>query len=160
MTPVWMTEEGRAEAMKWLEEWNPEQFLEVNRFQRRNPVAVTEVLREALEQKEELARVEKDDPARFALMKEERALAKQVLALRDEHRNALPERKAGKEAELRKLLDQQFDKKLAIHRLEANQLEKELQELRGRLEKRAQQKTGIVDRRLVELTEEKEWMDW
>lgn len=159
-TPAWMTAEARDEAFAYLEEWNPEQLLEIKRMQYQNPAIMTEVVREALEQKQEIEKVEKESPARFALMKEERDLGKKVLQLRNDHQKAPPERKVVAEAELRNALSEQFDKRLKLQQLEADQLEKDLKELRARLGKRAQGKADIVQKRFVELTEERNWTDW
>lgn len=110
----------------------------------------------------DLKRVERDAPEILPRVKEihvleleGEALAQQIQGLPagDKQRDRL-------EAQLRENLEKAFDLSQEVRQSEAGKVEAELKEMRQLLEKRQENRTAIVDRRLYEMIHERDPYAW
>ncbi len=82
------------------------------------------------------------------------------LALAAKYRKATTSKKPSLKVELRKILNSLFDAKEEERKNEVKELEKELSELRKSLSIRKENKNGIVKRRLQDLLDENDYLEW
>jgi len=108
----------------------------------------------------EMEEMRERDPERFKLVQRDEQLMDRAVETAERcRRTAEPERRKELEAQLREILNQQFDTRMEIRRLEVKDLKQRLDDLTAGLEKRAKDKPNLVDRRLKQMLnpDEAEW---
>lgn len=92
--------------------------------------------------------------------REVREMERNAERLARDVRRAEGDERAAKEAELRKLLESIFDRKMALREEALQKQQKEMAEERARLDRRRQARADIVERRLKQLLGERDVFAW
>ena len=100
---------------------------------------------------EQMERMRQDDPEMFELATADMELERRSHGPARRARNLGKEDQAKAREELTKIATEQFAVRQKRRELHLKRLEEELKELRASLEKRAEQKQEIIDRRVNEL---------
>lgn len=112
---------------------------------------------------QELREVQQEDPAEAELMLqlEVKEMESEIIA-RQFHETKNQDQKAKLREQLGGRLNQLFELKQHAQEKELHYLEREMMELRERLERRAQNRDRIIERRMKDLLGdgEDDWMDW
>lgn len=121
--------------------------------------ASAELIAERIEARE-MDELRRHDPERFELIKRDEELTRRTIEFAERARRVgEAEQKDKLTKELKELLDQQFDVRMQIRRLEIKDLARRLDELNAGLERRIKRKPELIERRMNELLrpEETEW---
>lgn len=144
------------ERLMALRREHPERFeRELRKLVRR----VEPALREERERRE-LEELRRHHPERFELIRRDRELTDRTVELAERiRRNETSDEKDKLTGKLRKLLDEQFEVRMKVRRLEAEELRARLDELTAILDRRAKNKSALVEQRMNQLLhpEETEW---
>ncbi len=104
--------------------------------------------------------MKKGDPEGFKMMEQIRAMEERSHRLAEEIREAPPQERKERKAELKTLLGELFDLREEARQRELGALKKRVGELEKKLERRKALKAEIVGRRQAELLGERDELDW
>ena len=126
----------------------------------KNPDAYRRRIGQSSRKIRHLKHMKEKDPERFKSQVEMLRQEGKCAKLTKEYRDAqTDEEKAKIRAELKQILDQLFDKKQGENEARVKQLEDQISKLKARNEERVKSKAEIVEKRLEQLTPEKN-LEW
>jgi hypothetical protein len=145
----------------FLKEFYPEKLEELERLREENPAAFAREIQGCVREIQNLENLKKNDPERFKEVIELRKLERESMRIAESYRR---ERDTNKKVEikqkLREILNCIFEHKNKEQQREIEHLSQELDRLKKRIESRTQNKDKILDRRINEMTGEKDESDW
>jgi hypothetical protein len=110
---------------------------------------------------EELTEVREYLPEAYEKLKQSKRLEIEAETLSERHRISRDDKERGEiEKEMKKILKDSFDLSQDVRRLEALELEKELNEINAVIKKREENRDIIIDRRLQELLHGEDPFEW
>lgn len=118
--------------------------------------SLTRVVREAVE----LLEARKKDPELFRKMMLKRELDRKAINLAADIQESNGSDKERLTRELHKTLAEAFDLKQEFMMKDLKQMEAELANLKGMIEKRMENRNAIIEKRLADLTKSKDFMEW
>jgi hypothetical protein len=119
-----------------------------------------EILRDTLREREQLEALKLKDPEAYALRvraKETERKAREQVEL---YKKASEKERATIGTTIKKLLEEEFDAKIAAHERQASQAEEEIKKLRDRLAKRKANREKIIEEHFKDIVGENEDMKW
>ena len=156
-----LSAEQEKEAIEFLKQDSPEIAAGLDELKKSSPETYSRQVRSAYYDKRELDRLKLRHPERYESARQEKGLDRQSRFLARRYPRAKTE--AEKElirTELATVLDQAFDLREARRNETIERLERELAELRQTSEKRQQNKSQIVTRRIEELLGRDDDLRW
>lgn len=147
-----LTPEQEEETLAYVEKVQPDRVENLRRLKNRNPDNYWRFLSRAFREMRYLEDLKESDPERFERVSAERAIDRQVRDLARQYKNETDSaEKSSIEAEIKTLLDQQFEYRQTHRNEEIDRLEKKLAELKANNQERIDNKDEIIKRRLEEL---------
>jgi mRNA-degrading endonuclease YafQ of YafQ-DinJ toxin-antitoxin module len=156
------TEEQLDDLMVVLKDADPDFYSKVERARKESPRAVRDLLATQGPRLFAMAQLKKNDPELYDLKIDDFKLNRRVDALSHEYTRTVKDGKPDgqKVAELKELLQKQFDLRQKIREKELERMEKKVSDLREQIQRRKSNKDQMLADRLKELTERPVDKDW
>lgn len=156
-----VTPEQEQEMLERIKRENPDEVEELMLLKKEHPLKFKQFLIQRQHEFERLEELKKMDPVRYEQKKKEHALERRSHQLADKFRESNDEKEQAKiKHDLSAVLGELFDLREKDREEEIKFLGKKLEHLKSVLVERKQQKKEIVDRRLQELTGERDVLIW
>ncbi|MCD6117126.1 hypothetical protein J7K93_08940 [bacterium] len=155
------TPEQESMVLKYLEENKLGNSEKLTLLKERNPRLYNAKVLKLYREITFVESIKNSDPERYNQIMEERKLTGKSLKLAEDYKNTkvVSERSQIKQ-ELESLLYKIFDLRQMNRKSEINRLEKKLNNLKEANQKRVANKKAIVEKRLQQLTGEKQYLQW
>jgi len=156
------TEEQLDDIMVVLKDADPDFYSKVERARKESPRAVRDLLATQSPRLFAMAQLKKNDPELYDLRIDDFKLNRRIDALSHEYARTVKDGKPDgqKLAELKELLQKQFDLRQKTREKELERMEKKVSELREQIQRRKSNKDQMLADRLKELTERVPDKDW
>lgn len=142
----------RAQFDAFIEKYFPEQFEELYRLDEESQDAFHRKVNRMLPPMLRLMRLEEDDPETFTLRVKEVRVSMQIRALaRRVPGGNEPARDQALTDRLREHLEQRFELRQKIHRIEIQRLERRLAEAKERIDRQEAEKAQVIDEQLKDI---------
>lgn len=148
------------EVLDFIWEVSAEQMQQIKHLAQREAEQAVNELSELVEQNLDLLEMKREKPELFHKMLKRRELERQADSLARACRRAGGPEKEALKGQLGKVLQESFAVRLDLMKAEFATLAGELQRLEALIEKRQAHRDEIVQRRLQQLLEEEDFLDW
>lgn len=158
--PAKVTPEQEQEALQFAQEFDPPLAEHLSELKIERPDRYKREIGRLLKEKMRLERLQRKDPERYEQVFKIHSMEAKSKALGRRYREADEAEKAKIKTQLQSLLGELFDLRNLDREEEVSRLEKRLDELRRSLAMREKNKEQIIERRLLQLTGEKSYLEW
>ena len=157
-----LTEQDVAEAMEFIEEYGgPEMVSKLKDLKVDAPVKYRAALKRALLEKRDLERLKENEPDLYKKRLRILELRAESFNLAENYRNAKSDGEKNRiKEEMRNVLSKQFDLKEKEKGQRIERLEEEIARLKEELKERKTHKEEIVERRMLDLFGESNYLRW
>ncbi|MDD4871449.1 MAG: hypothetical protein PHR77_12900 [Kiritimatiellae bacterium] len=148
------------EVMRFIQEQFPEEMERLQDLKRKNPREADEVLTDLIENAINLLEMRHKNPEQFkkAIHKTKLDREAEHLGVKCRNKDVMDKEQILKE--MRNVLEQSFELKQELMKMEVAELEREIQELKKMIEKRQENKKVMIERRVKELTGKEPELQW
>lgn len=147
--------------MDFIHERFPREVHEVKRLLTRRREDAVDFMSDLIQETLDLLDTRREDPARFEKVMRQRDLDRKAAEQAEAVRRCKDDPERGRRVEaLRRTLAEAFVVKQELMKESVADMEVELNELKGLVERREKHREGIILRRIADLTGEKEELDW
>ena len=149
------------EILQVLEDMRPDEYARILPLKETQPVVYRQELKDLLEKHQRILMIKRHDPEQYQHLVAEHEMDTKTLQLAKEIQ-FLPEGSAKQEkiAELKTILYDLFEQRQFNRKQEIARLEEKLQELKTSDQQREEKKDEIVEKRLNELLNQQEDLEW
>jgi hypothetical protein len=160
--PLMLSQEGEKEALEFLKKTAPEPMIKrVMKMQINHPLMYQRELQRAFREKRRMKSLKILDPERYKKLIRRRELTKESFELAKKYREAESEREKGAiKKQMKSTMSELFEIREEEKTKRIEELEKELAKLKKTIKKRKQNKNKIIEKRMKQLIEKEEDLEW
>ncbi len=162
LLPEWeISVQDFKQAVETIKKDEPDYYAALLLIKKDDEEYYTELVADWIFEQRDLEDMKQHDPEYYNESKKQADLEKEERRLTGLYRTAKTEvEKQSINKKLMVLLDQLFDEKLRLQKLDVRELESELSSIKRDIERREKNKQKIIERRLAELKGEDEDLEW
>ncbi len=145
-----------------MQQNSPQDYKRLIELRRKNPQEFKKVIKRIFHERKnkEFEKIKKHDPELATLIEKEMKLSRQLEELLQKMEKLNYEQRAAQSEEIRKLLTEIFDIRVAKHEYEISKVQKHLEEMKQTLERRLTNKQSIIDKKAKDIIGEQDEWDW
>ncbi len=148
------------ELMSFVHKEFPMEMRQVGELSKKHMERAFELLAGVIRESQELIEIREDDPKLFELRLNQLRLERRATLLAEECLVSKPPEREVKIKELELLLTKAFENKQALMRLDVKRMQSQLSDLQALIDRRASVKNAIVSSRMLQITGEREGLEW
>jgi hypothetical protein len=148
------------ELMSFVHKEFPMEMRQVGELSKKHMERAFELLAGVIRESQELIEIREDNPKLFELRLNQLRLERRATLLAEECLVSKPPEREVKVKELESLLTKAFENKQALMRLDVKRMQAQLSDLQALIDRRASVKNAIVSSRMLQITGEREGLEW